>query len=97
MYQSKYDAVIANRSAASPEKEVSIAGKCCESGDMLIWDLPVPQIKDKDILAVFSTGAYNYSMASHYNRLTKPAVVFIEDGQDHLVHSQRNVSGYCQK
>ncbi|GEN85414.1 diaminopimelate decarboxylase [Oceanobacillus sp. FSL W8-0428] len=85
LYQSKYDAVIANRSAASPEKEVSIAGKCCESGDMLIWDLPVPQIKDKDILAVFSTGAYNYSMASHYNRLTKPAVVFIEDGQDHLV------------
>lgn len=85
LYQSKYDAVIANRPEASPEKEVSIAGKCCESGDMLIWDLPVPRIEDKDILAVFSTGAYNYSMASHYNRLTKPAVVFIEEGQDHLV------------
>ncbi|WP_040981484.1 diaminopimelate decarboxylase [Oceanobacillus jeddahense] len=85
LYQSKYDAVIANRAEANPEKEVSIAGKCCESGDMLIWDLPVPRIEDKDILAVFSTGAYNYSMASHYNRLTKPAVVFIEDGQDHLV------------
>ncbi|MFD1065292.1 diaminopimelate decarboxylase [Oceanobacillus locisalsi] len=85
LYQSKYDAVIANRPEARTEKEVSIAGKCCESGDMLIWDLPVPYIEDKDILAVFSTGAYNYSMASHYNRLTKPAVVFIEDGQDHLV------------
>ncbi|GIO22578.1 diaminopimelate decarboxylase [Oceanobacillus sp. J11TS1] len=85
LYQAKYDAVIANRPTAPIEKEVSIAGKCCESGDMLIWDLPVPQIRDKDILAVLATGAYNYSMASHYNRLTKPAVVFIEDGQDHLV------------
>ncbi|WP_080874327.1 diaminopimelate decarboxylase [Oceanobacillus timonensis] len=85
LYQSRYDAVVANRPEAETVKEVSIAGKCCESGDMLIWDLPVPRIEDKDILAVFSTGAYNYSMASHYNRLTKPAVVFIEDGQDHLV------------
>lgn len=85
LYQAKYDAIIANRAKAAVEKEVAIAGKCCESGDMLIWDLPVPSIKSGDILAVFSTGAYNYSMASHYNRLPKPAVVFVEEGQDYLV------------
>ncbi|MGY0691823.1 diaminopimelate decarboxylase [Virgibacillus sp. FSP13] len=85
LYQAKYDGVIANKVDQEPVQTVSIAGKCCESGDMLIWDLPVPEVKDGDILAVFSTGAYGYSMASHYNRLPNPAVVFVEDGQDKLV------------
>ena len=52
---------------------------------MLIWDLPLPKVKPGDILAVFSTGAYGYSMANHYNRFAKPAVVFVENGQDKLV------------
>ena len=64
---------------------VSIAGKCCESGDMLIWDLPLPETNDEDILAVFCTGAYGYSMANNYNRIPRPPVVFVENGAAKLV------------
>ncbi|WP_124219606.1 diaminopimelate decarboxylase [Aquisalibacillus elongatus] len=85
LYQAKYDAVVANKMDQPKEEIVSVAGKCCESGDMLIWDLEVPKVESGDLLAVKSTGAYGYSMANHYNRFAKPAVVFIEDGQDHLV------------
>ncbi|AUJ26360.1 diaminopimelate decarboxylase [Virgibacillus dokdonensis] len=85
LYQAKYEAVLANKADWLVEKNVSIAGKCCESGDMLIWDLPLPAVSQNDILAVFSTGAYGYSMANHYNRFAKPAVVFVENGKDKLV------------
>jgi diaminopimelate decarboxylase len=85
LYEAKYDAVIANKANQATTNDVSIAGKCCESGDMLIWDLAVPEVEHDDILAVFSTGAYGYSMASHYNRLPNAAVVFVEDGMDKLV------------
>ena len=85
LYEAKYDAVIANKASEQTNSIVSIAGKCCESGDMLIWDLPVPTVDHGDLLAVFSTGAYGYSMASHYNRLPNAAVVFVEDGLDKLV------------
>jgi len=85
LYNAKYEAVIANKVNAPIEKDVSVAGKCCESGDMLIWDLPLPIVKSGDVLAVFSTGAYGYSMASHYNRLPKPAVIFVEEGKDQVV------------
>jgi diaminopimelate decarboxylase len=67
------------------EETVSVAGKCCESGDMLIWDLPVPKPNHKDILAVFCTGAYGYSMANNYNRIPRPAVIFVENGEARLV------------
>ncbi|MBT2642117.1 diaminopimelate decarboxylase [Bacillus sp. ISL-41] len=85
LYQAKYEAVLANRVMDKPEETVSIAGKCCESGDMLIWDLPLPKAGDRDLLAVFCTGAYGYSMANNYNRLPRPAVVFLEDSKDTLV------------
>jgi diaminopimelate decarboxylase len=85
LYNAKYDAVVANKSKQALTETVSIAGKCCESGDMLIWDIDVPNIESGDVLAVKSTGAYGYSMASHYNRFPKAAVVFIEDGKDQLV------------
>lgn len=85
LYQAKYEAVLANRVMDKPEETVSIAGKCCESGDMLIWDLPLPKAGDQDLLAVFCTGAYGYSMANNYNRLPRPAVVFLEDSKDTLV------------
>lgn len=85
LYQAKYEAILANRVVDKPEETVSIAGKCCESGDMLIWDLPLPKSGDQDILAVFCTGAYGYSMANNYNRLPRPAVVFLEDSKDTLV------------
>jgi len=85
LYQAKYEAILANRVMDKPEETVSIAGKCCESGDMLIWDLPLPKTGSHDLLAVFCTGAYGYSMANNYNRLPRPAVVFLEDAKDTLV------------
>ncbi|GAB1783530.1 diaminopimelate decarboxylase [Priestia megaterium] len=85
LYQAKYEAVIANRMNDESDELVSIAGKCCESGDMLMWDVHLPKANPDDLLAMFCTGAYGYSMASHYNRLPKPAVVFVEDGEAQLV------------
>lgn len=85
LYESRYEAVLANRANEKPEEVVSIAGKCCESGDMLIWDLNLPKVKTNDLLAVSCTGAYNYAMASNYNRIRKPAVVFVQNGQADLV------------
>ncbi|HEY4602553.1 MAG TPA: diaminopimelate decarboxylase [Cerasibacillus sp.] len=85
LYGAKYEAILANKANQPATQKTSISGKCCESGDMLIWDLPLPDAEPGDLLAVFATGAYGYSMASHYNRFTKPAVVFVENGQDHLV------------
>ncbi|CAH1210441.1 Diaminopimelate decarboxylase [Paenibacillus plantiphilus] len=81
LYESKYEAILANRANEALEETVSIAGKCCESGDMLIWDLELPKVNSGDLLAVFCTGAYNYAMASNYNRIRRPAVVFVKDGQ----------------
>lgn len=85
LYEAKYKALIANKFGEPVDKEVTIAGKCCESGDILIWDLGLPKVERGDILAVMATGAYNYSMASNYNRLPKPAVVMIKDGVDRLI------------
>lgn len=85
LYQAKYEAVLAEKPLALKSETVSIAGKCCESGDMLIWDLKLPKSEDGDVLAVFCTGAYGYSMSNNYNRLPRPAVVFVENGQDKLV------------
>lgn len=84
LYQAKYEAVIANRCLDEKDEVVTIAGKNCESGDILIHDIALPSPKPGDLLAVFSTGAYNYSMSSNYNQLPKPAVVFTYEGQDKL-------------
>jgi diaminopimelate decarboxylase len=85
LYQAKYEAALANKMNVPGEETVSIAGKCCESGDMLIWDIELPPAVSGDILAVSSTGAYNYSMASNYNRNRRPAVVFASGGKAELV------------
>ncbi|WP_338749918.1 diaminopimelate decarboxylase [Bacillus sp. FJAT-52991] len=85
LYEAKYEAVLANRVNDPVEETVSIAGKCCESGDMLIWDLPLPKAESGDILAVFCTGAYGYSMANNYNRIPRPPVVFVENGNVDLI------------
>ena len=85
LYQAKYEAALANRMNDAAAEKVSIAGKCCESGDMLIWDIELPVVESGDILAVSSTGAYNYSMSNNYNRNLKPAVVFVADGKARVV------------
>jgi len=84
LYESRYEAILANRANEEPTEVVSVAGKACESG-MLIWDLKLPAAKSGDLLAVFCTGAYNYAMASNYNRIRRPAVVFVKDGRADLV------------
>lgn len=84
-YQAVYEAVVANKAGKPAKEVVTVAGKCCESGDILIWDLPLAAPEPGDILAVFSTGAYNYSMASNYNRLPRPAVVLAAGGQGELI------------
>jgi diaminopimelate decarboxylase len=85
LYQSKYEAILANRATEQSAETVSIAGKCCESGDMLIWDLALPKVNVGDVLAVSCTGAYNYAMASNYNRIRRPAVVFVRNGEADVV------------
>lgn len=85
LYQARYEAVVANRLNEEVKESVSITGKCCESGDMLIWDINLPKVKPGDLLAVLSTGAYNYSMSSNYNRLPRPGVVLVKDGHADVI------------
>lgn len=85
LYKANYQGVIANKANQKPTEKVTIAGKCCESGDILIDQISLAKVEAKDIFALFSTGAYGYSMASNYNRLPRPATVFIEDEKDDLV------------
>lgn len=81
LYGAKYEAVVANKADAAADKTVTICGKCCESGDILIKDAVLPAIEPGDTIVLFSTGAYGYSMASNYNRNTIPGVVFVENGK----------------
>ncbi len=86
LYQAEYIAEIANK----PEnhnalQKVTIAGRFCESGDILIKDIELPNPEEGDILCVFNTGAYNYSMASNYNRVQKPAMVLVNNSQSAII------------
>jgi len=85
LYQAEYDAIVANKAGEEPAELVTIAGKCCESGDVLIKDIKLPKVIPGDTLAILSTGAYNYSMSSNYNRLRKPAVVMLRDGKPRVI------------
>jgi diaminopimelate decarboxylase len=85
LYQATYEACLVNR-ANEPEGGLfTIAGKCCESGDILIWDVPMPRPRPGDILAVSCTGAYNYTMSMNYNRLPRPAMVLVSGGQAEVI------------
>ncbi len=89
LYQSKYTAILANRANEEPCEMVSIAGKCCESGDLIGVNFNLPKANVGDILAVFTTGAYNYSMASNYNRNFIPPVVLVNEGKaEYIVKPQ---------
>ncbi|ACX52411.1 diaminopimelate decarboxylase [Ammonifex degensii KC4] len=85
LYQARYEAVLANRMLEPPAVEVAVAGKCCESGDILIPAIKLPRPQPGDILAVFATGAYNYSMSMNYNRLPRPAMVLVRGGEVDLI------------
>jgi diaminopimelate decarboxylase len=84
-YQSVYRAVVANRLSAEMSETVTIAGKHCESGDIVIKNAQLPKTQPGDVLVVMATGAYNYSMASNYNRLARPAAVLVHDGEASLI------------
>lgn len=84
LYQSQYDIKIANRMNEKADFVCSVAGRCCESGDLLAENVTIPKAKRGDLLAVLVTGAYNYAMASNYNRLGRPAIVMVKDGKPRL-------------
>lgn len=84
-YQSVYSAAIANHMDDSATEIVTIAGKHCESGDVLLKDIALPPSQPGDILVVMGTGAYNYSMASNYNRISRPAAVLVQNGDANLI------------
>ena len=96
LYQSKYDFLIANRADAPADTTVTVAGKCCESGDLLGENVPLPETKAGDIMAVLSTGAYNYSMASCYNRNPIPPVVMVKDGADRVIVKGQTYEDVCR-
>ena len=84
-YQSEYTACLADRPGAEATETVTLVGKHCESGDVLLKQLPLPATEPGDVLVVLATGAYNASMASNYNRIPKPAAVLVADGCAELV------------
>lgn len=85
LYQARYTAQVANKLGQPAEETVTLVGRYCESGDVLIPGLSVPKIETGDILMVFATGAYNYSMSSNYNRFPRPAVVLVNEGKSHVL------------
>lgn len=85
MYQAKYSAQVANKPYSENLEKVTIAGRYCESGDILIEDIELPQLEAGDILCVYNTGAYNYSMASNYNRVEKPAMVLVNNSHSDII------------
>lgn len=84
LYQSKYDVEVANKADLPKSEVVTVAGKCCETGDLIGEGMPIQSVEPGDILAVLATGAYNYSMSSNYNRIPKPAVVMVSGGKSRV-------------
>lgn len=96
LYQAEYTGLIANKAAEEATETVTISGKACESTDILVKDLAVPAVAAGDIFATFTTGAYGYSMASNYNKLPIPAVVFVKEGVDRLVVKRQSYAQMIQ-
>ena len=84
LYESLYTVILASGADRECDYTATIAGRCCESGDLIQENVKIPKPQRNDILAVLTTGAYNYSMASNYNRLPKPAVVFLNNEGDYV-------------
>ena len=89
LYQAEYAGLVANKANVLPVEKATIAGKCCETGDILIGETALPPVERGDVFAVFNTGAYNFSMASNYNRLPRPAVVLVKNGQAGLIAARQ--------
>jgi diaminopimelate decarboxylase len=89
IYGARYEALVANKADLERTETVTIAGKYCESGDLLIKDIALPPLESGDLLAIPSSGAYNLAMASNYNQALKPAVVLVRDGQARLMRRRQ--------
>ena len=85
LYQAQYDADVATQMDSEKSRKVCIAGKCCESGDVLIPEMKLQPFSQGDLLIIYSTGAYGFSMFNNYNRNLRPAVVFVKDGKSRLI------------
>jgi len=85
LYQAIYEGTVGNKCLEKKENLVTVAGKCCESGDLILKDVMLQNAELGDLLCVFGTGAYNYSMASNYNKIPRPAVVMVENGEANLM------------
>ena len=83
-----YTCCLADRPLATADETVNLVGKHCESGDVLLKDLPLPTTRTGDVVTVFATGAYNASMSSNYNRIPRPAAVVVKDGSSELVQKR---------
>ena len=97
MYQAKYVAEVAGDTTGRDEEEVTIAGRFCESGDILIENIRLPKLDAGDILCVFNTGSYNYSMASNYNRVEKPAMVLVNNSQSDIIVNRESLEDLVSK
>ena len=85
LYEAEYTAVAANHADSEYNDLVTVVGKCCESGDIIIENKKLQKFETGDIMAVLATGAYNYSMSSNYNRIPRPAMVAVSGGESKVV------------
>jgi diaminopimelate decarboxylase len=90
LYEAVYTANLANREGDGATEEVTIAGKYCESGDILIEGITVPVLKQGDLLAIPAAGAYSLAMASNYNMSLRPAIVMVKDGQARVIRRRES-------
>ncbi|MBQ8474336.1 MAG: diaminopimelate decarboxylase [Clostridia bacterium] len=96
LYESDYSVLLANRANDEADFRATIAGRCCESGDLIQEDVLLPKPERNDTLAVLVTGAYNYSMASNYNRLPKPPVVMVRGGESYVAVRRETYEDLCR-
>jgi len=97
MYEAKYEADVANKMNWEKTEKVTIAGKYCESGDILIKDILMPKIETGDIICVYNTGAYNYSMQSNYNSTQKLAMVLVNNSQSDIIVNRETLEDIISK
>lgn len=90
LYGAKYEMTVANKMDKEKDQCVTVAGKCCESGDIFIKDIDLQKVERGDIIAVSSTGAYGFSMSSNYNKNPRPAVVFVKNGEAKVVSKRQS-------
>ena len=96
-YQAKYTACIGNKMNATKSEKITIAGRYCESGDILIKNITLPKIETGDLLVVLNTGAYNYSMSSNYNMVPRPACVLVKDGNAEIIIERETYDDVIRK